>query len=284
MRHWLSILVAISFVSACGKNTTGFAVFNPTGPGVPPGNPGSPSAGGFFTDLRVPADQVFLIVSESGRLVSVRQDSVSGRLLSIGAGRIADVDDAANVSTTVTAMATFDRFPPAGDKRADCELTGMLTQRRSLAMVSISCIDQDDETTTSMRELGYDASVYESGTDLEDLDNANLQSEASGEIMALSRISSGSVSIDHESASTGCKITGRISQPGADFNAFDFAFTYADCIDELAVRNGRTSTGIAFVTPRRVAGFAGERLVLVEWFVDRAGNLDALETETFRIL
>ena len=184
--------------------------------------------------------EIFALSSESGRLHWLATGS-SQELPGNGQGF-------GTISANGTILTINYRYvPPLFSRFAEgslhflCSATGDIQERQSL-IVTTNCtttIDQPGTPFSTTASLTYDP-LYERDSSLSviagnyDISRSIANINANGEIFV-------------QDAGRGCVINGQVNIIDSQFNAYDVSVTYSNCVQDDAVLNGATFTGLAIL-------------------------------------
>ena len=246
-------------VSSCGGGGGGGGGDGATPPPPPPANV---SPGGIWIGVDSNGDDIIAIVTETGRFHYLKLLDESQ-----GSG-IMSVSNVNNLNGNFQIVTRLGFVFPDGTTLANCTLSGTVTERQTMT-VTVNCTTTaglEGQTTVTM---SYDAAY--------DLDSslARIAGNFQGISAVLNIIGDGTIFA--QDAVTGCIINGQVSIIDAAFNAYDFGFTYSNCLGQAAILNGSTfngiaaldNTGIPEVLVVAATGTVGAVLVSFIQFLDR---------------
>ncbi len=210
-------------VSSCGGGGGGGAT-------PPPPPPANVSPGGLWIGVDSNGGDIVAIVTETGRFHFLTLDD-----LSQGSG-IISVSNVNNLSGDFQLVTQLGFVFADGTTLANCTLSGTVTERQTMT-VTVNCTTTAGLQSQSTATLNYDAS-YDRDSSL-----AAIAGNYQG-ISAVLNIT-GDGTIFSQDAATGCVVNGQVGIIDAAFNAYDFGFTYNNCLGQEAILNGSTFSGIA---------------------------------------
>lgn len=197
-------------------------------PPPPPVTNASP--GGFWIGTDSSGGDILAVVTETGRFHFLTLAD-----LSQGSG-ILSVSNGNNVNGNFQLVTQLGRVFADGTTLADCTLAGTVTERQTLT-VTVNCT-----TTLGLQQQSTATLSYDNGYD-RDSSLATIAGNFQG-ISAVLNITSGGV-IFSQDAATGCVINGQVNIIDAAYGAYDFGFTYGNCLGQAAILNGSSFSGIA---------------------------------------
>jgi hypothetical protein len=125
-----------------------------------------------------------------------------------------------------------------GSSSATCTATGTIQERQSLA-VTTNCTTDLGGTFSNSASLNYD-SLYDRDSSL-----SVIAGNYDGGGLVLNIAANGVIFA--QDPASGCIIGGRVSIIDSQFNAYDVSMTFFNCVENFAILNGATFTGLGIL-------------------------------------
>jgi len=188
------------------------------------------SPGGIWVGVDSNGGDIAAIVTEAGRFHFLSLDD-----LSQGSG-IMSVSNVNNLNGNFQLVTQLGFVFPDGTTLADCTLVGTVAERQTVT-VTIDCTTTAGLQNQSTATLNYEAN-YERDSSL-----ATIAGNFQGITSVLNIAGDGTIFA--QDAATGCVVNGQVSIIDAAYGAYDFEFTYSNCLGQAAILNGSSFSGIA---------------------------------------
>lgn len=225
IRTFILPCIAVVLLTACGGGGGGGG--GTTAPTPPVTNV---SPGGIWIGVDSNGGDIAAIVTETGEFHFLSLDD-----LSQGNG-IMSVANGNNVSGNFQLVTQLGFVFADGTTLADCSLSGTVTERQSMT-VTANCTTTAGLQSQSTATLSYEPS-YNRDSSL-----ATIAGNFQG-VSAVLNIAANGVMFSQDAA-TSCVVNGQVAIVNAAYGAYDFEFTYSNCLGQEAVLNGSSFSGIA---------------------------------------
>lgn len=217
--HRSAAVLACFILTACGGG----------GGDAPPPAATNQSLGGIWTGTDNSGNDVIALATETGQFHFL---DVTNDAQGFGIGSVANGNAVALSYTIVPAL---DDVLSDGSTSAACSGTGTVQERQSLS-ISVSC------TTAASSWTGSATLTYNTAYDRDSsLPVVAGNYEDFGDVLTIDP----NGVVFEQSATSGCVLNGQVSIIDANWNAYDVAFTVANCQGTQAVLNGTAWDGIA---------------------------------------
>lgn len=250
----ISALFTTLLLSACAPDLSGFSL-------APTASP-TESPGGIWSGVDSDGSGVVAFVTESGAIQTI------GQSFNQGSGLIS-VRDGNSVSGLFFVTTEFGLTLPDGTTRADCPMTGTVTERQSMS-ITFDCTTTAGLQHQTTLTMTYDV-LYERDSSLATI--AGNYDDGEGNVFNIA--ANGVVFM--QNPETGCVTNGRLGQWTTAFNLYAVEIDISNCTGENAMFNGSSFTGSATlddtVTPEQfvlsMSGSVAEAGVSISGFYER---------------
>lgn len=222
MRNLIACAAVTLLVCGCGGGGGSAA------PSAPP--PVNVSPGGFWSGVDATGGEILAVVTETGRFHLLTLDDMSQ-----GSG-IMSVSNGNNISGSFQLVTQLGFMFQDGTTLANCTLSGTVAERQTMT-VTANCTTTAGLQEQATATLSYDA-TYERDSSL-----ATIAGNFQGINDVLNIAGDGT--IFGQDPVLGCVVNGQVSIINSAFNAYDFEFTYRNCLGQAANLNGSSFSGIA---------------------------------------
>lgn len=226
-KTFVLIGICAGLLFGCGEETTSPPVTNA-------------SPGGFWEGIDSNGGHIIALVTETGKFHFIDGDLNQGS----GTLSVSDTNDVdSNFHFVTQPGSTF----ADGTTSANCSLAGTVSERQTMT-VTVACMTAAGLHNQITAALSNKA-LYERASSL-----ATIAGNYQGlkEVLNIA----GDGTLFSQNPGTGCVANGQVSIIDNAFNAYDFEFTYSNCVGQAAVMNGSSFVGIASldnsVTPEKL--------------------------------
>ena len=194
------------------------------------------SPGGIWVGADSEGDQIVALITESGRFHFIDEFEFQGSGIAI-------------VSNGNEIAVDFRFAPPIGAEFADgwsiadCSFSGSVAERATLDG-TLDCTTGGGTQSSVTVNLNYQ-SLYELDSDLATL--AGTWTDSSNPGIDVVNIDSMGGITGQDSSGSGCFYSGQVTILYSNYNAYGIEWTYSSCVDETALHNDFTFSGIGTI-------------------------------------